>query len=453
MRVFIFVGPTLRPDEVYRELPEATVMPPVRRGDVLRIVQESDAPSIIGIVDGYFHNVPAVTHKEVLFALSRGCPVFGASSMGALRAAELWRFGMRGVGEIFQLYRDNVWESDDEVAVSHELLETGYRPTSVSLANIRLALKRAKEIDLIGEETERRLTALARDRFYADRSWPGVLSDGRRVGLPERDLAAVKAYVDAERPDAKRSDALELLSEIRTCSASPGASASAAPGFDFEPTAFWDHLVSDSQSAGLSQGELVDSGISRSELQRHINLGGSRREVERGAALLYLLRTRRNETAARAAPKDDDFRLSLRRFRRQRGLLTSEDFEKWCRAEQVTDSELVLLIELESLLDSIVVENSAAVRDLIPLELKRTGMFSVTAGKAAAKKRLREGARGVSPSVEDVPLSFSELMVWYQRTFESVEGSLDEHAEARGFSSTRQFISELITEYQSIDAQ
>ena len=76
-------------------------------------------PAAIGMVDGYFDGVPAVWHKEVLWALQAGIAVFGASSMGALRAAELHSFGMRGIGRIFEDYRDGRLTDDDEVALLH----------------------------------------------------------------------------------------------------------------------------------------------------------------------------------------------------------------------------------------------------------------------------------------------------------------------------------------------
>ena len=45
--------------------------------------------------------------------------------MGALRAAELHAFGMRGVGRIFEAFRDGELEDDDEVAVVHGPAEPG----------------------------------------------------------------------------------------------------------------------------------------------------------------------------------------------------------------------------------------------------------------------------------------------------------------------------------------
>ncbi|RUX68847.1 hypothetical protein EN904_03020 [Mesorhizobium sp. M7A.F.Ca.CA.001.07.2.1] len=54
---------------------------------------------VIGLIDGLFESGPAVWHKEILFALDAGCRLLGAASMGALRAAECWQFGMIGIGK------------------------------------------------------------------------------------------------------------------------------------------------------------------------------------------------------------------------------------------------------------------------------------------------------------------------------------------------------------------
>ncbi|TVT40867.1 hypothetical protein FNH05_23330 [Amycolatopsis rhizosphaerae] len=47
------------------------------------------------MIDGYFHHVPSVQHKEILYAQHQGLMVVGCSSMGALRAAELTDFGTK----------------------------------------------------------------------------------------------------------------------------------------------------------------------------------------------------------------------------------------------------------------------------------------------------------------------------------------------------------------------
>ena len=119
----LFIGPSL-PECDPAESPGFERRPPVAQGDVYRATLEK--PRAIGIVDGYFHGVPAVWHKEILWAMTQGIHVFGAASMGALRAAELHPFGMRGVGRIFEAYRNGTLTDDDEVALTHGPEDLGY---------------------------------------------------------------------------------------------------------------------------------------------------------------------------------------------------------------------------------------------------------------------------------------------------------------------------------------
>ena len=63
--------------------------------------------------------------------------------MGALRAAELWEFGMVGVGAVSAAYRDNDIEDDDEVAVIHGPAELDYLPLSEAMVNVRATVERA----------------------------------------------------------------------------------------------------------------------------------------------------------------------------------------------------------------------------------------------------------------------------------------------------------------------
>src|SRR5436305_3085254 len=115
MRAVVFAGPTL-PPRLRRDGETLWEWrPPVRQGDVYRAALTG--PAAIGIIDGYFEVVPTVWHKEILWAMAQGIHLFGAASIGALRAAELDSFGMRGVGRIYEAYRDGILEDDDEVAV------------------------------------------------------------------------------------------------------------------------------------------------------------------------------------------------------------------------------------------------------------------------------------------------------------------------------------------------
>src|SRR5215471_17317034 len=149
MRTVVFAGPTIRASEA-RTILDADYPGPAAQGDVLRAARAGCVA--IGLVDGYFHAVPSVWHKEILWALSRGIHVYGAASMGALRAAELARFGMKGVGEIFEAFHSGALEDDDEVAVAHGEADSGYRAASEAMVNIRATLGRAEKSGIVDGE-------------------------------------------------------------------------------------------------------------------------------------------------------------------------------------------------------------------------------------------------------------------------------------------------------------
>ncbi len=137
----VFVGPTLPHGQVTAFLPRARILPPVRHGDLLRL--DARPGDTVLIIDGLFLQTASVRHREIMYLLGHGVTVAGSSSMGALRAAELWQYGMRGYGEVFRLYRDGEIDGDDEVAVVHGTADDGYRAYSDPLVSIRVALRGA----------------------------------------------------------------------------------------------------------------------------------------------------------------------------------------------------------------------------------------------------------------------------------------------------------------------
>jgi hypothetical protein len=238
--VYIFLGPSLPLDRA-REVLDAHYLPPVKCGDITELVLDRQPPAAIGIVDGLFEQVPTVWHKEILFALTKGVRVFGASSMGALRAAELHTFGMEGVGSVFEAFRDGTYRDDDEVTIVHAPAEDGYQPLSEAMVNIRRGLADARDAGHVSSLTHDRLTAAAKDTFYPDRSWNKVVRDGEALGVPAGELSALRAFVREMTPDAKRDDALALLTHIRRALDS-GLEPFTAD-FDFEPTFYWEKLI------------------------------------------------------------------------------------------------------------------------------------------------------------------------------------------------------------------
>jgi hypothetical protein len=227
---------------------DAEYLAPAKHGDLYRAVALL-RPRAIGLVDGYFQWSAAVWHKEILWAIHQGVHVFGSSSMGALRAAELAPFGMRGVGRIFEAYRDGAFaasgqealEDDDEVCVVHGPAESGYVAASEALVNIRGTLAEAAKAGLISERTRGCLLAIAKAAFFPERSFAQLLGQGRAQELPEAELGALERWLPAGRVNLKRADAIAMLETMRDFLA--GNPPPARAGFAFEHTTLWERAV------------------------------------------------------------------------------------------------------------------------------------------------------------------------------------------------------------------
>lgn len=177
----VFAGPSLprRPDAEWQGLlGRCELRPPARRGDVLAALPLQ--PRAIVLVDGYYFTMPAVTHKELLYALDAGVRVIGAASLGALRALELAPFGMVGVGEVFARYRSGEIDGDDEVALLHTPAEHGYRPLGVALVEVRHAVDRLAAAGTLAAEDGRQLIAAVKALSFLDRHPDRIAELARR---------------------------------------------------------------------------------------------------------------------------------------------------------------------------------------------------------------------------------------------------------------------------------
>ena len=196
----IYLGPTLSRPEALSIL-DATYLPPVCRGDLTELPEET---KIVGIIDGEFYQRLSVSPKEIVPLLERGIQVFGASSMGALRAAEIHRYGMIGVGEVFRMFRDGILDGDDEVALVYD--RNSYRHFSVPLVNLRRALELAVAERVIDLEERESLLQQMKRLYFPDRSYRALQALCPRLGDFFRSIAL---------PDLKRDDARELLVAIK----------------------------------------------------------------------------------------------------------------------------------------------------------------------------------------------------------------------------------------------
>ena len=206
--IHVYSGPTITAAEVTAICPQAVHHPPIRHGDLITLAPTPD--DVVVILDGLFHGVAPIRHKEILAVLADGVTVVGASSMGALRAAELHPYGMHGIGEIYQAYRDGRITADDAVTVQHT---PDGQPLGEPLVSLLHTLDTASKEGIISTADTDRLAALARSLHYSRRSWTAV----RRAAQHDLGLvAAVDAVTDryacrSRSTDLKHRDAVAAL--------------------------------------------------------------------------------------------------------------------------------------------------------------------------------------------------------------------------------------------------
>lgn len=208
-RITVFLGPSL--DRKTAEgILAATYLPPAKRGDLLAAIDNGS--TIICLIDGVFHQESAVAHREILHALKKGIQVIGSSSMGALRAAEMDTFGMVGIGEIYQMYKNGELESDDEVALIFDPVT--FTALSEPLINIRCTLKRAKEKGIINQSAHDTLLKAARSIFYPQRTYTRIFSVAGDL-LDATTRKEFLSWLNIGQCDQKRDDAIAALRYIQ----------------------------------------------------------------------------------------------------------------------------------------------------------------------------------------------------------------------------------------------
>ena len=205
--IVIFTGPSIHPEEAEKIL-KADYRPPVGRDDVL--IALKNRPKIIGIIDGVFHQKPAVSHKEILKALGNGVKVVGGSSMGALRASELDEMGMIGVGKVYTAYKTGEIESDDDVAVVFNPQTN--EQLSVALISMKNNFKSACKAGLITQDDLIKLNKTAKEIYYPKRTYQLVLNNSN---LSKHKKDRLNEFIEKNGTDIKKEDALLVLKYIK----------------------------------------------------------------------------------------------------------------------------------------------------------------------------------------------------------------------------------------------
>jgi hypothetical protein len=421
--IVVFCGPTLRAEDVEQEL-AAQVRPPAARGDLLEAALSR--PAAIGLIDGYFSQVPAVWHKEILWAMSEGIAIFGSASMGALRAAELAHFGMIGVGEIFEQYQSGELEDDDEVAVTHADAAHGFRPLSEPLVNVRATLRAAVASSVIASSTGASLLSLAKALGYQHCSYPLLLARARGELSRPAELERLEHWLPSGRIDQKRNDAILMLR--RMAESQRAGSPARGVEYQFARTDAWETLRSEVETRlGSARAGSADQDWTW-RLNEELLVAGTAASVHEGAFTRALSLERARQSGARAAPAvvaevvDD--------FRRERDLQQAETFAAWLAAQALAEDEVAAYYEREALVRRTKAAFEPTMLRHLVDHLRAAGLYGSLHARAQAKLELLSKYGGAPRELMDLQLSEEALWRWYfeERLSRSVPEDLAAYA-------------------------
>ena len=418
MKAVVFLGPTL-PHADAAALIGAELRPPAAQGDIFRAVRAG--AGAIGLIDGLFLDVASVWHREILHALSEGVHVFGAASMGALRAAELDGFGMRGVGAVYEAYRDGAWpgcdgafEDDDEVAVVHAPAQAGGGALSDAMVDLRATLLAARDAGVVSAGRADRLIAGLKALHYPERSL-------RRLADAAPEL---RGWLAAHAVPQKALDAAEMLREMAGfLAADPPPH---RPTFRFERAQVWETFVADEEARedSAEAGRVLDA----------LRLDPPAWRAALGAAL------GRDPSPAVASPAER--RGQLDALRRTHGLWRRADLLAWMAANGLDEAALSRLLDGEAALDRAARRADAAGR---PPSRRIVEHLRATGGYAALLR---------SCSADDAGPRGPAALDWYFDTLGmSRPDDLDAWVAARGWRRRRDFDAAVARAYRSRDIE
>jgi TfuA protein len=210
----IFLGPSLMLEKA-KAILDADYKPPAKKGDLLALLGLSDTKRVIGLIDGLFLQDYPPTPIEVYSILVRkNLTVVGGASLGALRAVELEKFGMIGIGKVFELFKNGIIDADDEVAVTFD--RSNHKVQSEAMIDIRFNLFIAQRKRIIDADTKRALAKVAKDTYFPFRNYESIIDESiKRFQIFEEQLEAFRNYIRKNKDSLKERDAIRTISYIK----------------------------------------------------------------------------------------------------------------------------------------------------------------------------------------------------------------------------------------------
>jgi hypothetical protein len=208
----VFAGPSRPAAPVATGNREVVWHPPIQHGDLFALAAEPGSDVLI--VDGLYQQRAPIRHKEIIWALRQGVHVSGAASLGALRAAELDRFGMRGLGTVYGWYAGGRLDADADVALIHGPADDGYVPLSIAMVSLIAAGDWLRATDRLTRARAGELLALCSEVHFTERSRPALRRAAAAAGLTTEMDTLLAALGDRAAGDVKQRDAAAAIATL-----------------------------------------------------------------------------------------------------------------------------------------------------------------------------------------------------------------------------------------------
>jgi len=435
----IFVGPTLPAAEVETALPSCDVRGPAARGDVLRAAR--GGAQQIGIIDGLYESVPSIWHKEILFALETGTAVYGASSMGAIRASELAPFGMIGVGEIFEEFVDP-GRDDDDVAVAHASADDGYVAVSAAQVNIEHATARALAAGVLTGPEADEINQHSKKRFYPERH----LESSALAVLGHR-AEHVLSWMAAHPADKKADDARAMLEQMRRDEHHPAPD---RPRPVLQRTQFFEALFAEvgSFDEDASLVGWTSSLVEEVQIQPALHA----RVLDR--ATISFWQRSHAELAGKTLTQDDIDRCSDD-LRRRLELWEEADLERWLADHAMTFDDFTALVTRRAMSAAGASSGPRLPVDDVMDEIRLSGLTSTLRERSAHKADHLKRSGGDETGLtfdESADAVLDEALAWFERerTREATGLTLESLTRELGFPSELQLARALLREFRFV---
>lgn len=210
MRCHVFIGPTAFGLDSSLKSTDVEFHEPAQRNDFIKLLPWLARGDHIALVDGRFGDVPAVGHKEILSTLALGHIVWGVSSIGAIRAAEMHSFGVRPFGEVARAFIDTPDLADDEVALNYVPIPP-YKSVSEPMIHLRKAIECCVEECGLNPDQASRIRNELSSLWFGYRTWGKLANSLQNNNIPTEWIEHMLS--SPNRFQCKNQDFARFLSE------------------------------------------------------------------------------------------------------------------------------------------------------------------------------------------------------------------------------------------------